>query len=178
MMEVCDGALLTTREVVPAEPPNTGSPEYAPEIVSVPAGAAWEVHEPVPLLNNVAVQSGVDPVENATDPVGVGGPGATVVTVAEYVTDVPSVTGLGFTPIADCDGSSTTRVVVPFEPENALSPEYVPEIESVPIGAADEVHEPLPFDSVAVQRGVVPVRNTTDPVGAGNPFAPVVTVVE
>jgi hypothetical protein len=37
---------------------------------SVPSGAAAELHEPLP-LDNVAVQSTVDPVENVTDPVGV-----------------------------------------------------------------------------------------------------------
>jgi hypothetical protein len=36
---------------------------------SVPRGAAVELHEPLP-LDNVAVQSGVDPVENVTDPIG------------------------------------------------------------------------------------------------------------
>jgi hypothetical protein len=42
-------------------------PAYAPEIASLPAGAAEELHDPLP-LNNVAVQSDVDPVENVTDP--------------------------------------------------------------------------------------------------------------
>jgi hypothetical protein len=72
--------LLTTRLVVPVEPENTLLPEYAPEIVSVPTGAAEELQEPLP-LDNVAVQSGVDPVENVTDPVGV--PVAVDVTFAE-----------------------------------------------------------------------------------------------
>jgi hypothetical protein len=74
--------LLTTREVVPVEPENTLLPEYAPEIVSVPIGAAEELQEPLP-LDNVAVQSVVDPVENVTDPLGVGMPVMFVVTVAE-----------------------------------------------------------------------------------------------
>jgi hypothetical protein len=69
---VCDSALLTTSEVVPVEPVNTTSPEYAPEIVSLPTGAAGELHDPVPSLANVATQSCVDPVENVTDSVGVG----------------------------------------------------------------------------------------------------------
>jgi hypothetical protein len=85
---------------------------------------------------------------------------------------------LGLAPTAVCDDSSTTRVAIPVEPENAPSPEYAPEIVSVPIGAAEEVHEPLPFDSVAVQSGVDPVVNATDPVGVGKPVTLVVTVAE
>jgi hypothetical protein len=50
--------------------------------MSVPTGAAEELHVMAP-FDNGAVQSGVDPVENVTDPVGVGTPGALVVTVAE-----------------------------------------------------------------------------------------------
>ena len=64
--------VFTTSEVVPIESVNTASPEYAPEIVSLPTGAAVELHDPVPSLANVATQSCVDPVENVTDPVGVG----------------------------------------------------------------------------------------------------------
>jgi hypothetical protein len=74
---------LTTSGVVPVEPTNTVSPEYIPVIVSVPAGAAEEGHEAVPSLNNVAVQSGVDPLVNVTEPVGVGNPVPFDVTVAE-----------------------------------------------------------------------------------------------
>jgi hypothetical protein len=37
----------------------------------------------MPELDNVAVQSGVDAVENVTDPVGLGKPVTFVVTVAE-----------------------------------------------------------------------------------------------
>jgi hypothetical protein len=80
--EVCDVALLTSSVVVPLEPENTMSPEYVPVIVSLPAGAAEELQEPLP-PDNVAVQSGVDPAENVTDPVGVGCPVTVVVTVAE-----------------------------------------------------------------------------------------------
>jgi hypothetical protein len=74
--------LLTTRLFVPVDPENTLSPEYEPEIVSVPTGAVEELQEPLP-LDNVAVHSGVDPVENVTDPVGVGNPVTVLVTVAE-----------------------------------------------------------------------------------------------
>jgi hypothetical protein len=74
--------LLTTRLVALVDPANTVSPEYVPEIVSVPIGAVEELHEPLP-LDNVAVQSAVDPVENVTDPVGVGMPVTFVDTVAE-----------------------------------------------------------------------------------------------
>ena len=81
-MDVCDDALLTTRDVVPVDRPNTESPEYAPEIVSVAAGAAEELQEPLP-FDNGAVHSGVDPAVNVTDPVGVGNPVTVVVTVAE-----------------------------------------------------------------------------------------------
>ena len=79
-MAVCDDALLTTRDVVPVDPAKSVSPEYAPEIVSLPTGAAEELHVPLP-FNNVAVHSGVDPVVNVTDPVGVPDPFG--VTVAE-----------------------------------------------------------------------------------------------
>jgi hypothetical protein len=80
-IEVWDGALFTTRDIVPVEPTNTTSPEYVPVIVSVPVGAAEEGQEPVP-PDKVAVQSDVDPAENVTVPVGVGCPVAFVVTVA------------------------------------------------------------------------------------------------
>jgi hypothetical protein len=174
LIEVCVGSLLTTRLVVPFDPANTVSPEYVPEIESVPIGAAVELHEPLP-FDNVAVQSGVEPVENVTDPLGV--PVAVDVTVAEYVTETPTVTGLGLAPIEVCVGSLlTTRLVVPVDPANTVSPEYVPEIESVPIGAAVELHEPLPFDNVAVQSGVEPVENVTDPLGV--PVAVDVTFAE
>lgn len=59
-----------------------------------------------------------------------------------------------------------------------MSPEYAPEIVSVPSGAALELHVPLPFDNVAVQSVVAPVVNVTDPVGPGTPVALVVTVAE
>ena len=36
---------------------------------------------------------------------------------------------------------------------------------SVPIGAAEEVHEPPPLINVAAHSGVVPVENVTDPLG-------------
>jgi hypothetical protein len=84
------------------------------------------------------VQSVVDPVVKVTDPVGVADTDVTGVTVAEYVTETPTVAGLGLAPMAVCDESSTTRVVVPDEPEKSLSPEYAPEIMSEPAGAADE----------------------------------------
>jgi hypothetical protein len=50
-------------------------------IVSLPTGAAEELQEALP-LDNVAVQSWVDPLVKMTDPVGVGNPVALVVTVA------------------------------------------------------------------------------------------------
>jgi hypothetical protein len=80
-MDVCDDALLTTRDFVPVEPANVESPEYVPVIVSVPTGAAAELHDPVPLDNAGIVHSVVDPVVNVTEPVGV--PAPTGVTVAE-----------------------------------------------------------------------------------------------
>jgi hypothetical protein len=73
---------LTTRVVVADELENTPLPEYIPEIVSVPAGAPAELHEPVP-PDNVATQSVVDPVEKVTEPPGVGTPVAVVDIVAE-----------------------------------------------------------------------------------------------
>jgi hypothetical protein len=59
-----------------------------------------------------------------------------------------------------------------------VSPAYAPEIVSVPAGAAEELQEPLPFDRVAAQSGVVPVENVTEPLGVGTPVAFVDTVAE
>jgi hypothetical protein len=72
----------------------------------------------------------------------------------------------------------TVSEVVPVEPVNTVLPEYVPEIESEPAGAAAELHEPLPFDNVAVQSAVPPVEKETEPPGVGTPDAFVVTVAE
>jgi hypothetical protein len=175
-MDVCDGALSTTSDVVPDEPPKLESPEYVPVIESVPAGAPAELHEPVP-PDNVATQSVVDPVEKVTEPVGVVAV-PTGVTVAEKVTGVPTVVGLGLAPIAVCEEFPTTSVVVPVDAEKLLSPEYAPETVSLPPGAAIEVHEPWPPDKVAVQSAVDPVVNVTDPVGVGSPATVDDTVVE
>jgi hypothetical protein len=71
---------------------------------------------------------------------------------------------------------STRRLVVPLDPENTVSLEYVPEIVSVPTGAAEELQEPLPLDNVAVQSGVDPVEKVTDPLGV--PVTVDVTVAE
>jgi hypothetical protein len=61
---------------------------------------------------------------NVTDPPGVGSPVTVVVTPAEYVTGAPCVPELGVATIAVCDGALlTTRVFVPVEPANTLSPE-------------------------------------------------------
>jgi hypothetical protein len=49
---------------------------------------------------------------------------------------------------------------------------------SFPVGAADELHEALPPERVAVHNDVVPVLNVTEPVGVGYPKALVVTVAE
>jgi hypothetical protein len=115
--------LLTTSGVVEFEPANTVSPPYVPVIVSVPTGAADELQDALP-PDSGAVQSDIDPIENVTDPVGVGTPVALVVTVAEYVTDVPRVAGLGVATTAVCDGALlTTSGVVPVEPTNTVSPE-------------------------------------------------------
>jgi hypothetical protein len=91
--------------------------------VSVPIGAAEELHEPLP-FDKVAVQSGVDPAEKVTEPLGV--PLAVDVTFAEYVTEAPTVTGLGLAPIEVWVGDRelfTSRVVDPLDPENTVSPE-------------------------------------------------------
>jgi hypothetical protein len=80
--------------------------------------------------------------------------------------------------MAVCVASSTVSVVVPSDPEKMVSPEYAPEMVSIPSGAAEELHVPLPFDSVAVHSGVDPVVNVTEPVGAGTPVTRVVTVAE
>jgi hypothetical protein len=91
--------------------------------VSVPIGAAEELQEPL-LFDKVAVQSGVDPAEKVTEPLGV--PLAVDVTFAEYVTEAPTVTGLGLAPIEVWVGDRelfTSRVVDPLDPENIVSPE-------------------------------------------------------
>ena len=88
------------------------------------------------------------------------------------------MSGFGLAPIEVAEGCSTARVVVPVDFPNSVSPEYAPEMVSLPSGAAEELHEPLPFDSVAVHSGVDPVVKVTDPVGAGNPVTLVVTVAE
>jgi hypothetical protein len=49
---------------------------------------------------------------------------------------------------------------------------------SVPVGATEVSHVPLPPDKGAVQSGVDPVENVTDPVGVGKPVTFVVTVAE
>ena len=145
--------------------------------VSLPTGAVEEVQWPLP-LDNVAVQSAVDPVENETDPPGTGTPEAFVETVAEYVTAPPWVTALGAAPIDVCDGAwLTVSEVVPVELPNTASPEYIPEIVSVPTGAAAELQEPIPPDSGAVHSVVDPVENVTEPVGVG-PAPTGVTVAE
>jgi hypothetical protein len=175
---VCDGS-STRRLVVPVDAVKLVSPEYAPEIVSVPTGAAAEeLHEPLPFVN-VATHSDVEPVVKVTVPVGVGSPETLVVTVVEYVTEAPSVTEetLAWTEV--CDGALlTTSGVVPVEPTNTVSPPYVPVIVSVPTGAAVELQEALPPDNGAVQSGVDPLVKVTDPVGVGTPVALVVTVAE
>lgn len=75
---------------------------------------------------------------------------------------------------AVCVGALVTvSVVVPVEADNPAPPEYVPKMRSVPRGAAEELHEPLPLDKVAVHSGVDPVENVTEPVGV-----PPVTVAE
>ena len=87
--------------------------------------------------------------------------------------------GFGLAPIEVCVGDrelSTTKFVDPLDPENTVSPEYVPEIVSVPIGAAEELHDPLPLDNVAIQSDVDPVENVTVPLGV--PVAVDVTVAE
>jgi hypothetical protein len=70
------GALVTVSVVVPVEAVDPG-PKYVPKMRSEPRGAAAELHEALP-LDNVAVHSDVEPVENLTDT-----PGVPPVTVAE-----------------------------------------------------------------------------------------------
>jgi hypothetical protein len=70
------------------------------------------------------------------------------------------------------------RDVVPAEPENSASPEYVPETVSLPAGAAEVLQDPLPLDRVAVHKAVEPVVNVIEPLGVGRPVPFVVTVAE
>jgi hypothetical protein len=96
------------------------------------------------------------------------------------VTDEPSATGLGLAPTEICEEALlTTSGVVPLEPTNTVSPEYVPAIVSVPTGAAAEGHEAVPsLNSDAVQSGVEPLVKVTVPVGVGSPVPLDVTVAE
>ena len=65
-----------------------------------------------------------------------------------------------------------------MDPANTPSPEYVPVIVSVPTGATEELHVPLPLDRVAVHKAVEPVVNVIEPLGVGRPVPFVVTVAE
>jgi hypothetical protein len=104
---------LTSSASVPTEPAKLASPEYVPVTVSEPTGALLAEQVPLPALS-VAVQSVADPTEMATDPVGVPAPD---VTVAEYVTLVPWVTGDWLTPTAvDVGACETLSDVVPTDP--------------------------------------------------------------
>jgi hypothetical protein len=62
--------LVTVSDVVPVEADDPAPPEYVPKMRSVPSGAVAALQEAVP-IDTVAIHSGVDPVENVTDPVGV-----------------------------------------------------------------------------------------------------------
>jgi hypothetical protein len=81
------------------------------------------------------------------------------------VTGDPIVTGLGLAVTDACVAAFEMLTVVdPVEADVPL-PEYVPKTRSVPTGAADELHEPMPPDSVAVHSAVDPVEKVTDPLG-------------
>ena len=81
------------------------------------------------------------------------------------MTEDPCATGLGVV-VTDVwlAAFETLTVVDPVEADTPI-PEYVPKTRSLPTGAADELHEPLPPDSVAVHSGVDPVENVTEPLG-------------
>ena len=67
------------------------------------------------------------------------------------MTDVPRVTGLGLAPMdVSLTGWVTSSVVDPVEAAVPL-PEYVPNTRSLPSGAADELHDPLPWDDATRQ---------------------------
>lgn len=82
-MDVLLAAWVTSSVVDPVEAA-VPLPEYVPNTRSLPSGAADELQDPLP-LDNVAVHSGVDPVENVTEPL------EAPVTEAEYVADVPKL---------------------------------------------------------------------------------------
>jgi hypothetical protein len=74
-------------------------------------------------------------------------------------------------------GGLTSRVVVPVEGASKDVPWYSPEIVTlVPTGAADEVHDPEPLDTVAVHSDVDPAEKTTEPLGAGSDVAVTIAV--
>ena len=61
-------------------------------IVSLPAGAKVEAHQPAP-FDRATLHSLVVPTEKATVPVGVPDPGATAETVAVKITACPNIDG-------------------------------------------------------------------------------------
>ena len=77
------------------------SPEYVAVIVSLPAGALLAVQLVDPDARAGAVQSAVEPVEKRTVPVGLPDPD---VTVAEYLTDEPTLVDVGLTVGEVADG--------------------------------------------------------------------------
>jgi hypothetical protein len=172
---VVAGGGLTVRGAVPDEAAKRLVLRYTPVTVSVPTVAAVELHCPVP-FERIAVHRLVEPTENVTEPMGV--PDA-VVTVAPYVTGSPEfvVPGTAVIDVSVEGGGLMTRRVL-LDPENTLSPEYVPVIVTLPSGVSAELHDPVPFDSVAVHSGVEPAVNATAPVGVGIPATDVVTDAE
>lgn len=116
----------------------------------------------------VAVHSDVDPVVNATEPVGVDP--ALAVTVAAYVTVVPWITEVGETVTVVVVAIGTTfNVAVPDDGAKLLSPEYEAVTVSVPTGAEEALQLPDPLASVALQMVADPMEKVTVPVGVPDP---------
>ncbi len=152
------------------------SPPYVAVIELAPALNAVVAKVATPLLK-VPVPSEVEPLKKVTVPVGVPAAGLTGATVAVSVTLCPLTGVLGekvtVVVVVACDTGTTTAddVLVPY----VVSPWYMAVIELVVLTGSEvtaRVATPLPF-KLAVPSEVVPLRNSTVPVGVDPPEVPV-----
>jgi hypothetical protein len=153
-----------------------GSPPYFAVIELAPAPSAVVGKVAAPLLK-VPVPSEVEPLKNSTVPLGVPAPGLTGATVAVSVTLSPLTGVLGekvtVVVVVACDTGTTTadEVLVPY----VVSPWYTAVIELVVLTGSEvtsRVATPLSF-KLMVPSEVVPLRNSTVPVGVDPPEFPV-----
>src|SRR5262249_15276197 len=124
----------------------------------------------MPLLR-VAVPSSVDPLKNWTVPVGVPAPGLDAATVAASVTDRPKTDGAGAAVSVASAPAWLPLCASAGEPLEVklVSPRYVPVIELAPVGSEEPDRVAVPLVKVAVPSDVVPLKNSTVPVGVPAP---------